>query len=69
MDKLKERLVVKGYSQKAGEDYLETFSPVVRKSSVRHLVALAAYTVLDIHQMDVQSASDMANLDDKIFLA
>ncbi len=43
----------KGYSQKYGVDYEETFAPVVRFSSIR---ALLAQNDMLVHQMDVQTA-------------
>ncbi|XP_052479601.1 uncharacterized mitochondrial protein AtMg00820-like [Gossypium raimondii] len=42
LNKLKARLVVKGFSQRYGLDYIETFAPVARLDTIRLLVALAA---------------------------
>ncbi|PHT45419.1 1-aminocyclopropane-1-carboxylate oxidase [Capsicum baccatum] len=56
IDKYKARLVVKGFKQKKGLDYFDTYSPVTRTTSIRMLIALAAVYDLQIHQMDVKTA-------------
>uniref|UniRef100_A0A1X7T3K7 Reverse transcriptase Ty1/copia-type domain-containing protein n=1 Tax=Amphimedon queenslandica TaxID=400682 RepID=A0A1X7T3K7_AMPQE len=47
-------LVAQGYSQRQGQDYKETFSPVVRFESICTIVALAVQNGQKIHQMDVE---------------
>ena len=42
IDKYKVKLVIKGYKQKEGLDYFDTYSPVTRISSIRMLIAIAA---------------------------
>ena len=42
INKYKARLVVKGYAQKSGIDYNETFAPVAKLDTIRTLVALAS---------------------------
>ena len=49
IDKYKVRMVVKGYRQKEGLDYLDTYSPVTRITSIRMLIALVAVHDLKIH--------------------
>ena len=52
----KARLVVRGNQQIEGEDYSETFAPVVRFETVRLLISLDAQGLFELHSMDVSTA-------------
>ena len=56
IERCQARLVGKGLTQQKRIDYDETFSPVVRYSSIRLLLGLAVKYDLDIYQMDVVTA-------------
>jgi hypothetical protein len=64
----KARLVAQGCSQKYGEDYDETFSPVVRFESLRTLIALSAQQNLKLHQMDVNTAFLNGDLKEEVYM-
>ena len=68
IDKYKARLVVKGYKQKEGLDYFDTYSPVTRITSIRMLIAIAALFNLEIHQMDVKTAFLNDDLNEEIYM-
>ena len=68
IDKYKVRLVIKGYKQKEGLDYFDTYSPVTRISSIRMLIAITAIHNLKIHQMDVKTAFLNGDLDEEIYM-
>ncbi|KAG8499213.1 hypothetical protein CXB51_005648 [Gossypium anomalum] len=68
LNKLKARLVVKGFSQRYGLDYMETFAPVARLDTIRFLVALAAQKQWIIHQLDVKSAFLNGFLEEEIYI-
>ena len=60
-------LVAKGYAQMEGVDYNEVFSPVVKYSSIRILLALVAQLDLELAQMDVKTPFLYGDLDEKIY--
>ena len=68
IDKYKARLVVKGYRQKEGLDYFDTYSPLSRITSIRVFIAIAALRGLEIHQMDVKTAFLNGKLEEDVFM-
>jgi len=50
----KAHLVTKGFTQREGINYKETFSPIFMKYSFRIIMALMAHFDLELYQMDVK---------------
>ena len=65
IDKYKARLVKKGYRQREGLDYFDTYSPVTRINSIRMILTIAALRNLEVHQMDVKTAFLNDDLEEK----
>ncbi|ONK68195.1 uncharacterized protein A4U43_C05F8630 [Asparagus officinalis] len=61
-------LVAKGYAQEKGIDYNEVFSPVVKHSSIRILLALVAQYGLELDQLDVNMTFLLGDLDEEIYM-
>lgn len=66
--RFKARLCARGFMQKKGVDFYETFSPVVRYDSLRVLLAIVATKDLELAQFDVQTAFLHGKLDEEIFM-
>ena len=60
--------MVKGYAQKHGVDYEETYAPIVRYSSLRMLISLCAHYGWELHHMDVKSAYLNGDLEEEIYM-
>jgi hypothetical protein len=68
IERYKAMLVIKGYSQKEGEDFFDTYSPVARLTTIRVLLSLAASHGLLVHQMDIKTAFLNGELDEEIYI-
>ena len=68
VETFKPRLVTKGYNQKHGFDYEETFSPVAMLKFIKILLSIATHLDYEIWLMDVKTAFANGNLDESIFM-
>ena len=66
--KAKSRLVARGFKQREGVDFGETFAPTVSSSCVRLLSAIACECDLDLCHFDVDQAFVQSDLEEDVFL-
>src|SRR5699024_11728597 len=64
----KARLVALGYAQRPGIDFGETYAPVIRVSTVRILLSIAATLDMEIIQFDVSTAFLNGSISEEIYL-
>ena len=68
LTKYKARLVAQGFSQIKGVNYDETYSPVVRFTSLRLLFAYAARRGLNMHHLDVETAFLHGDIKESVYM-
>ncbi len=66
--RFKARLVVRGFMQQEGIDYVDTFAPTATHASLRVFIANALATGLDVHHVDVKTAFLNGDLEEPVWM-
>jgi len=60
--------VAKGFSQREGVEYEETFAPIARYTSIQVVISIASIFGLQIHQMDVKTTFSTGAIEDEVYI-
>jgi hypothetical protein len=67
LDHYKARWVLRGFTQRPGVNFDETFSPVVKPAIVRTVLSLALSRDWSVHQLDVKNAFLRGTLSETVY--
>ena len=68
IERLKARLVFKGYEQVYGVNYTDTYAPVLKYKSMRILLVLVARWDYELKQLDVETAYLNATIKEEVYM-
>jgi hypothetical protein len=67
LERYKVRWVFRGFTQRPGIDFDETFSPVVKPATIRTVLTVALFHSWPVHQLDVKNAFLHGTLDETVY--
>jgi hypothetical protein len=68
IEKFKAKFVARGFSQREGVNYEETFAPVPIYASTRVVISIASVMGWRIHQMDVKTAFLNGFIEEEVYI-
>ena len=60
--------MARGFSQKEGIDYEETFAPVARYTSIRTIMEFTSMMKWDLHQMDLKTTFLNGVIEEEVYI-
>lgn len=69
LEKAKARLVARGFTQRFGLDFWDTFAPTVRYETLRTFLAIVTLFNMELHQIDINNAFTESRLREDIYMA
>lgn len=68
VDRYKARLVAKGFTQTEGLDYLDTFIPIVKMTTIRVFMAIATAQNWPLFELDVNTTLLHGDLNEEFYM-
>ena len=68
LNRFKARLIARGFSQVYGQDYNQTFAPIVRIDTLQLFLAVVAAEDLEYSQYNIKNAFKESHLKKEIYL-